>query len=146
MRNVWDCLTGFFHLISSIARRNENIILIASMQIFPGINMVMGQYCQANQDVLILWKLTWWSSRGFNRIKNSVLKYLIHDLLKKKWFAFLFRYIRVIGTHNTVNRYFHLVTFQCFYQPSIPEFVDGIICKLHHQLIIQLDVTACGDY
>jgi len=37
------------------------------------------------------------------------------------------RYIRVIGTHNTVNRYFHLVTFQCFYLPSIPQFQQGII-------------------
>lgn len=37
------------------------------------------------------------------------------------------RYIRVLGTHNTVNRYFHLVTFQCFYLSNTLSFRNEIM-------------------
>lgn len=39
------------------------------------------------------------------------------------------RYIKVVGTHNTVNRVFHLVTFEALYnsQPCLVE--NGIISK-----------------
>ncbi|XP_065661454.1 BTB/POZ domain-containing protein 9 isoform X4 [Hydra vulgaris] len=37
------------------------------------------------------------------------------------------RYIRVLGTNNSINRYFHLVTFQCFYTSGLTHVKNGII-------------------
>ena len=40
------------------------------------------------------------------------------------------RFVRVVGTHNTVNRVFHLVSFECFYS-SQSCTLDGGIIGLH---------------
>ena len=37
------------------------------------------------------------------------------------------RYIQIVGTHNTVNRVFHLVSFECMYSKSKFNLEDGII-------------------
>ena len=37
------------------------------------------------------------------------------------------RYLRVVGTHNTVNRVFHLVSFECFYTDQPCTLDNGII-------------------
>lgn len=37
------------------------------------------------------------------------------------------RYIKVVGTHNTSNKLFHLVSFEVYYKPNIPKLVDGLI-------------------
>lgn len=37
------------------------------------------------------------------------------------------QYIRVVGTHNTVNKVFHLVTFECMYKEKMPKMVNDII-------------------
>ena len=46
-------------------------------------------------------------------------------------FPFLFcRYIRVYGVHNTVNKVFHLVHFECLYSNTTCELgADGVIGK-----------------
>ncbi|KAL1514131.1 hypothetical protein ABEB36_003442 [Hypothenemus hampei] len=36
-------------------------------------------------------------------------------------------YIRIVGTHNTVNKVFHLVTFECMYKQNIPKMANDII-------------------
>ncbi|CAG9764037.1 unnamed protein product [Ceutorhynchus assimilis] len=38
------------------------------------------------------------------------------------------QYIRIVGTHNTVNKVFHLVTFECMYKQKIPKMVGDVIC------------------
>ena len=41
-----------------------------------------------------------------------------------------FRYIRVYGVHNTVNKVFHLVHFECLYSNTSYELgQDGVIGK-----------------
>ena len=37
------------------------------------------------------------------------------------------RYIRIVGTHNTVNRVFHLVTFECLYSTKSESIEDGLV-------------------
>jgi len=40
------------------------------------------------------------------------------------------RYIRIYGVHNTVNKVFHLVHFECSYSNAIYELgEDGVIGK-----------------
>ncbi|KAJ8912844.1 hypothetical protein NQ315_007976 [Exocentrus adspersus] len=38
------------------------------------------------------------------------------------------QYIRIVGTHNTVNKVFHLVSFEAMYKMEIPNMVNDIIC------------------
>ncbi|XP_066254986.1 BTB/POZ domain-containing protein 9-like [Euwallacea similis] len=38
------------------------------------------------------------------------------------------QYIRIVGTHNTVNKVFHLVTLECMYKQKIPKMVNDLIC------------------
>ena len=39
------------------------------------------------------------------------------------------KYIRIIGTHNTVNRLFHVVAFQAYYMPDPLPTSNGFIGK-----------------
>jgi len=41
----------------------------------------------------------------------------------------LFRYIRIVGTHNTVNRVFHLVSFQSLYTNQPFQLEQGLVGK-----------------
>ena len=42
----------------------------------------------------------------------------------------IYRYIRVYGVHNTVNKVFHLVHFECSYSNTSYELgQDGVIGK-----------------
>ena len=43
--------------------------------------------------------------------------------------GFLFRYVRIVGTHNTVNRVFHLVSFECLYTTQPFKLDSGILGK-----------------
>lgn len=38
------------------------------------------------------------------------------------------QYIKIVGTHNTVNKVFHLVSFEAYYEENIPTLIDDIIC------------------
>ncbi|CAG9813737.1 unnamed protein product [Phaedon cochleariae] len=38
------------------------------------------------------------------------------------------QYIRIVGTHNTVNKVFHLVSFETMYKQKLPKMVNDIIC------------------
>lgn len=37
------------------------------------------------------------------------------------------RFIRITGTHNTVNRVFHLVAIQAMLTQNVPKLVDGLV-------------------
>ena len=40
------------------------------------------------------------------------------------------RYIRIVGTNNTVNRVFHVVAFEAYYSKQEVELHKGLISKL----------------
>lgn len=42
------------------------------------------------------------------------------------------QYIRIVGTHNTVNKVFHLVHFEACCKLKIPKMVGDIICPKHN--------------
>lgn len=42
------------------------------------------------------------------------------------------QYIRVVGTHNTVNKVFHLVHLEASYKHSIPKMINGIIVPTYN--------------
>ncbi|XP_060523915.1 BTB/POZ domain-containing protein 9 [Cylas formicarius] len=42
------------------------------------------------------------------------------------------QFIRIVGTHNTVNKVFHLVTLEATYKQKIPKMVNDIICPAYN--------------
>lgn len=54
-------------------------------------------------------------------------QYLCRSWQNLRFPATVVRYIRVVGTHNTVNRVFHLVTFEALYNSTPCTVENGII-------------------
>ncbi len=49
-------------------------------------------------------------------LQRIFLKDILLKIKKKKFFfLFFFRSIRIVGTHNTVNKVFHLVSLEVYY-------------------------------
>jgi BTB/POZ domain-containing protein 9 len=40
------------------------------------------------------------------------------------------QYVRIVGTHNTVNREFHLVFIEAYYKSTIPKIIGDILCPV----------------
>lgn len=40
------------------------------------------------------------------------------------------RYVRIVGTNNTVNKVFHVVSFEIMYKNDWPKIEKGLIGKL----------------
>lgn len=51
------------------------------------------------------------------------------------------QYIRIVGTHNTVNKVFHLVAFEAMCKQKIPKMVGDIIFPNYN--VATLDKSAC---
>lgn len=43
------------------------------------------------------------------------------------------RYVRIVGTHNTVNKVFHLVAFECMFTNRSFTLENGLLGKSHKQ-------------
>lgn len=37
------------------------------------------------------------------------------------------RYIKLVGTHNTVNNIFHVVSLKAMHLANIPRLIDGVV-------------------
>lgn len=44
-------------------------------------------------------------------------------------FPVCFRYVRIVGTHNTVNKVFHLVAFECMFTNRSFTLENGLVGK-----------------
>ncbi|XP_068911939.1 BTB/POZ domain-containing protein 9-like [Tenebrio molitor] len=49
----------------------------------------------------------------------------LQDLYFKEEIA---QYVRIVGTHNSANRDFHLVFFEAYFKATIPKVIGDIIC------------------
>lgn len=52
-------------------------------------------------------------------------------LTKSFLIFFFFRYVRIVGTHNTVNKVFHLVAFECMFTNRPYTLDNCLLGKLH---------------
>lgn len=48
------------------------------------------------------------------------------------------RYIRIVGTHNTVNKIFHIVAFECMFTNKAFTLEKGLIGKYYNDLFAYL--------
>jgi BTB/POZ domain-containing protein 9 len=67
--------------------------------------------------------------------------YLCRSWQNLRFSARVVRYIRIVGTHNTVNRVFHLVSFECFYTKKACILEDGIMVPTEN--VATMDCSAC---
>lgn len=51
------------------------------------------------------------------------------------------RFIRITGTHNTINRVFHLVSMQAMLTQNIPKTVDGLIAPIKNVATTEKSAT-----
>lgn len=54
-----------------------------------------------------------------------------------------FRYIRIVGTHNTVNKVFHLVSFECMFTHKSVTLERGLIGKTQCSMFFFCDIEFC---
>jgi len=45
------------------------------------------------------------------------------------FYFYPYRYIRIVGTHNTVNKVFHIVAFECMFTNKTFTLEKGLIGK-----------------
>lgn len=59
------------------------------------------------------------------------------------FFLFIPRYIRIVGTHNTVNKIFHIVAFECMFTNKTFTLEKGLIGKYYNYILyICVDVLS----
>jgi BTB/POZ domain-containing protein 9 len=51
------------------------------------------------------------------------------------------KYIRLVGTHNTINRVFHVVSLEAYYSSSVPTLVNGLIAPNYN--VARVELSAC---
>lgn len=47
------------------------------------------------------------------------------------------RFIRLTGTHNTVNKVFHVVALEAVYSSTIPNIVDGLVAPVENVAMVE---------
>lgn len=63
--------------------------------------------------------------RGFILVFNFLLFSVV--------FCLCVRYVRIVGTHNTVNKVFHLVAFECMFTNRSFTLENGLVGKLKNK-------------
>lgn len=51
------------------------------------------------------------------------------------------KFIRLVGTHNTVNKIFHAVTLEAMYMNNIPKIIDGIVYPTKNVATVEKSAT-----
>ncbi|ESO03304.1 hypothetical protein HELRODRAFT_80550 [Helobdella robusta] len=102
-----------------------------------GITIELGYPCIINSIVMLLWdrdtrSYSYYIETSMDKIEWRMIvdrrRYLCRSKQVLRFKRQVVRlYIRIVGTHNSVNKVFHLVTFECFYNPIPCCLVDGLI-------------------
>ncbi|GIZ01715.1 hypothetical protein CEXT_34661 [Caerostris extrusa] len=89
-----------------------------------GILVMLGKQCIINHMKILLWDRDMRSYSYFVEVsvdQKDWVRVVDHtQYLCRSWQQLYFktrvvRYIKIVGTHNTVNRVFHVVSFECMY-------------------------------
>ncbi|KAK0040540.1 BTB/POZ domain-containing protein 9 [Biomphalaria pfeifferi] len=101
-----------------------------------GIVIQLGQPYIINTIKLLLWDKDMRSysyyveismdDKDYERVIDHTT-YLCRSWQKLHFPARVVRFIKVVGTHNTVNRVFHLVSFECFYTTRTFHLDRGLV-------------------
>ncbi|KAE8600233.1 hypothetical protein XENTR_v10013142 [Xenopus tropicalis] len=101
-----------------------------------GIQVKLGQPSIINHIRLLLWDRDSRSYSYYIEVSMDELDWIRvidhSQVLCRSWQKLYFparvcRYIRIVGTHNTVNKVFHLVAFECLYTQRSFTLENGLI-------------------
>lgn len=102
-----------------------------------GIIIQLGAPCIVNHIRLLLWDRDIRSYSYFIEVsmekKDWVRVVDYSQACCRSWQHLYFptrvvQFIRIVGTQNTVNKVFHVVTLECMYKEKLPKMVGDIIC------------------
>lgn len=51
------------------------------------------------------------------------------------------QFIKLVGTHNTVNKVFHVVALEAMYTANIPKLVDGFVAPTYNVATVEMSAT-----
>uniref|UniRef100_A0A0K8TP45 BTB/POZ domain-containing protein 9 n=1 Tax=Tabanus bromius TaxID=304241 RepID=A0A0K8TP45_TABBR len=51
------------------------------------------------------------------------------------------RYIKLVGTHNTVNKVFHVVALEAMYTANVPKLVNGFVAPTQNVATVEMSAT-----
>ncbi|XP_055383119.1 BTB/POZ domain-containing protein 9 [Condylostylus longicornis] len=51
------------------------------------------------------------------------------------------KYIKLVGTHNTVNKVFHVVALEAYYTANIPKLVNGFVAPTHNVATVEMSAV-----
>lgn len=106
-----------------------------------GIVVMLGMPCIVNHMRLLLWDKDLRSYSYYIEVsvdqKDWVRIVDYSQYYCRSWQHIYFtprvvKYIRIVGTHNTVNRVFHVVTFECMFTRKSFYTENGIIAPKHN--------------
>lgn len=101
-----------------------------------GIVVELGTICIVNHIKILLWDRDARSYSYFVEVSVNQTKWekvIDHTLYNCRSWQFLYfpsravRYIRLVGTHNTCNKVFHVVALEAMFTMTQPELVNGLI-------------------
>lgn len=101
-----------------------------------GITVELGTICIINHIKLLLWDRDNRSYSYYIEVSaNSTNWDRVIDYSQyycRSWQVLYFharpvRYIKLVGTHNTVNKVFHVVGLEAMYTASLPKVINGIV-------------------
>ncbi|KAI0227876.1 BTB/POZ domain-containing protein 9 [Lamellibrachia satsuma] len=115
-----------------------------------GIVIKLGKPCIINTVRMLLWDrdMRWYSyyievsmdDKDWVRVVDHS-HFPCRSWQKLHFAARVVRYVRIVGTHNTVNRVFHLVTFECIFSNEQFMLEDGILVPKEN--VATISASAC---
>lgn len=114
-----------------------------------GIIVELGTICIINHIRILLWDRDVRSYSYFIEVsvdQNNWERVIDHTEYNCRSWQYLYfpshavRYIKLVGTHNTVNKVFHVVALEAKYTPQIPELIGGLIKPKHN--VARVEVSA----
>ncbi|XP_078011517.1 BTB/POZ domain-containing protein 9 isoform X1 [Phascolarctos cinereus] len=106
-----------------------------------GIEIKLGQPSIINHIRILLWDRDSRSYSYYIEVSMDELdwirvidhsKYLCRSWQKLYFPARVCRYVRIVGTHNTVNKVFHLVAFECMFTNKTFTLEKGLIVPMEN--------------
>lgn len=106
-----------------------------------GIVIELGNIFIINYIKLLLWDL---DNRSYSYVvdvsveRDSWERVIDHSNYHCRSWQYLHfekravKFIRITGTHNTVNRVFHLVSIEAMFTYNVPKIADGLIAPTHN--------------
>lgn len=115
-----------------------------------GITVELGTACIINHIKILLWDrdnraYSYFIEVSANQVQwQRVIDYSQYHC--RSWQFLYFearpvRYIRLVGTHNTVNKVFHVVALEAMYTMNMPKVINGIVAPTANVATIEMSAV-----